>query len=137
MFIFLYMFHAYSIKIILTMLPKELDLPKTKSHNLYSHILFYLTLKPHNLYILKPYNLITFTHSNLITFKPHSLYILKPYNLYIFKSHNLYTLKPSTITPLDTYLPFSPITPSSHPHKGIQPCNHSLHSTKCVITTTT
>ena len=51
---FLYMFYAYCIKIILTMLPKELDSPKTKPHNLYSPILFYLTLKPHNLYTLKP-----------------------------------------------------------------------------------
>jgi hypothetical protein len=27
----------------------------------------------------------------------------------------------SPITPLDTHLPSSPITPSSHPHKKIQP----------------
>ena len=45
----LYTFHAYFIKIILALLPKELDLPKTKPHNLY-------TLKPHNLYTLKPHN---------------------------------------------------------------------------------
>ena len=101
--------------------------PTLHINNLYSPISFYITLKPHNLYTLKPHNL--YSPQPQISFHSASFYKEIP-------SMNI-ALSLSPITSLDTHFPSSLITPPSHPHKKIKPYNHSLHSTKCVITTTT
>ena len=89
-------------------------------------------------------------NQNIYTLKPHNLYSPQPQisspsapnapsitpSYQEIPSMNI-ALSLSPITSLDTHFPSSPITPPSHSHKKIQPYNHSLHSTKCVITTKT
>lgn len=95
-------------------------------------ISFYLTLKPQNPCTLKPHNLYSPIHQISSPSAPNASSITPSYQE--IPSMNI-ALSLSPITSLDTHFSSSPITPPSHSHKKIQPYNHSLHSTKCVITT--